>query len=133
MSQTSQTSAAVSFALADSHSGATVSSSCGTTVGGCFGNSVNTLAGDAAEGTRLARVLPGESGVSAGAGNSSDVTVTFSLSGLDLSVWDATAHKWSEVKGTFKVAVGASSRDLKLKGTMDKATVKTTSNWEIYN
>ena len=47
------------------------------------------------------------------------VTVTFSLSGLDLSVWDATAHKWSEVKGTFKVAVGASSRDLKLKGTMD--------------
>ena len=34
-------------------------------------------------------------------------------------VWDATAHKWSEVKGTFKVAVGASSRDLKLKGTMD--------------
>ena len=50
---------------------------------------------------------------------SETVTVTFSLSGLDLSVWDATAHKWSEVKGTFKVAVGASSRDLKLKGTMD--------------
>ena len=39
--------------------------------------------------------------------------------GFDPSVWDATAHKWSEVKGTFKVAVGASSRDLKLKGTMD--------------
>ena len=50
---------------------------------------------------------------------SETVTVTFSLSGLDLSVWDATTHKWSEIKGTFKVAVGASSRDLKLKGTMD--------------
>jgi beta-glucosidase len=35
-----------------------------------------------------------------------------------LSVWDADTHKWSAVLGTFDLAVGASSCDFRLKGTL---------------
>jgi len=40
-------------------------------------------------------------------------TVAFALDAKALSVWDATAHKWAEAKGSFAVTVGASSRDPK--------------------
>lgn len=43
--------------------------------------------------------------------------VTFPLSARDRSVWDgAGGGGWKEVKGSFGVVVGASSRDLKLHG-----------------
>ena len=51
-------------------------------------------------------LLPGES-----------VTVSFALVPRDVSVWDADAHAWAAVRGDFGVAVGASSRDLRLRGT----------------
>jgi hypothetical protein len=34
-----------------------------------------------------------------------------------LSVWDASTHGWSAVLGTFEVAVGGSSCDLRVNGT----------------
>jgi len=45
-------------------------------------------------------------------------TVSWTLSDRDLSIWDASAHKWSLQKGTFNVYVGASADDFKLKGTL---------------
>eukprot|EP00413_Alexandrium_margalefii_P039480 CAMPEP_0204586102 /NCGR_PEP_ID=MMETSP0661-20131031/47296_1 /ASSEMBLY_ACC=CAM_ASM_000606 /TAXON_ID=109239 /ORGANISM="Alexandrium margalefi, Strain AMGDE01CS-322" /LENGTH=628 /DNA_ID=CAMNT_0051595715 /DNA_START=27 /DNA_END=1913 /DNA_ORIENTATION=- len=36
----------------------------------------------------------------------------------DLSIWDAGAHAWSLVHGSFKVMVGASSRDIRLRGEL---------------
>lgn len=44
-------------------------------------------------------------------------TVSFDLTRRDLSVWDTTAQSWSLLRGTYKVFVGASSRDLWLNGT----------------
>ena len=35
-----------------------------------------------------------------------------------LSVWDAASRAWALQRGTFTVAVGASSRDLRLAGTL---------------
>ena len=43
--------------------------------------------------------------------------VTFSLTSRDISIWDAVEHGWKEISGTFGVAVGASSCDLRLNGT----------------
>ena len=34
-----------------------------------------------------------------------------------LSVWDANAHQWSVVKGSFGLAVGGSSCDIQLRGS----------------
>ena len=45
-------------------------------------------------------------------------TITFALDSGFLSVWDATLHGWAPVQGTFGVFVGASSRDIRLNGTM---------------
>ncbi len=45
-------------------------------------------------------------------------TVTFNLRRKDLSTWDA-AKGWVVPSGTFTVNVGASSRDLRLKGAFD--------------
>lgn len=45
-------------------------------------------------------------------------TVTFSVRRKDLSYWDVQAQKWATPTGMFNVWVGASSRDLRLQGTM---------------
>eukprot|EP00930_Biecheleria_cincta_P084082 TRINITY_DN73576_c0_g1_i1.p1 TRINITY_DN73576_c0_g1~~TRINITY_DN73576_c0_g1_i1.p1 ORF type:complete len:795 (+),score=112.93 TRINITY_DN73576_c0_g1_i1:1-2385(+) len=45
-------------------------------------------------------------------------TVSLKLSPRELSIWDASLHKWALVSGTFKVNVGSSSRDLRLEGDM---------------
>ncbi|CAK7203706.1 hypothetical protein SEUCBS139899_006450 [Sporothrix eucalyptigena] len=45
--------------------------------------------------------------------------VTFALTRRDLSVWDVEAQQWRIRRGTFRLYVGASSRDLSLNGTME--------------
>jgi len=45
--------------------------------------------------------------------------VSWTLSDRDLSIWDATSHKWVLQTGTFNLNVGASSADIRLKGTMN--------------
>jgi len=44
--------------------------------------------------------------------------VSWTLTNQDLSIWDANTHKWVLQTGTFNIMVGASSQDIKLKGTM---------------
>jgi beta-glucosidase len=44
--------------------------------------------------------------------------ITFTLTSGDLSVWDPSKTGWAPVQGTFQVYVGASSRDIKLKGSL---------------
>jgi beta-glucosidase len=46
------------------------------------------------------------------------VTVKFSLTRRDMSVWDSSAQKWKLQSGSYGVYVGASSRDLPLNGTV---------------
>ena len=46
-------------------------------------------------------------------------TVTFHLSARDLSYWYEPEHRWVLEGGTFELAVGASSRDLRLTSTVD--------------
>merc|ERR1712146_63395 len=46
-------------------------------------------------------------------------TVTFDLRPRDLSIWDVKQHAWSPVSGTFEVAVGASSRDIRQTSSFD--------------
>jgi beta-glucosidase len=46
-------------------------------------------------------------------------TVVFQLSARDLSYWYAPEHRWVLEGGTFDLAVGASSRDLRLTSTID--------------
>merc|ERR1712039_994419 len=45
------------------------------------------------------------------------VKVSFPLDSRALSVWDVQRHAWSRQSGIFDVMVGASSRDIRLKGT----------------
>ncbi|KAH9898527.1 beta-glucosidase [Cubamyces lactineus] len=45
-------------------------------------------------------------------------TVTFQLSRYDFSIWDVVAQRWEVVQGVTGISVGASSRDLKLKGSI---------------
>lgn len=45
-------------------------------------------------------------------------TVTFPLRRKDLSYWDVASQSWKVPTGTFKISVGASSRDIRLTGTM---------------
>ena len=48
--------------------------------------------------------------------------VTFALDARSRSIWDVNTHSWAEVKGTFGVVVGLSSRDPHaLKGSFDTA------------
>ena len=42
---------------------------------------------------------------------------TFALRTRDLSVWDVDQHGWQLQTGTFDVAVGSSSRDIRLRGS----------------
>eukprot|EP00756_Hemistasia_phaeocysticola_P051046 Hpha_TRINITY_DN26229_c0_g1::TRINITY_DN26229_c0_g1_i1::g.184661::m.184661/K05349/bglX; beta-glucosidase len=44
--------------------------------------------------------------------------VEIPLSDRSYSVWDTEAHNWSLVQGEFEVRVGASSRDIRLKGSI---------------
>jgi len=48
-------------------------------------------------------------------------TVTFRLDARDLSYWSTSASDWVLEPGEFTIAVGASSRDLRLTATMDIA------------
>lgn len=45
------------------------------------------------------------------------MTVTFTLTRRDLSIWDVVAQQWRFVEGTYTIWVGASSRDLRLRST----------------
>ncbi|KAI0374349.1 beta-glucosidase [Pilatotrama ljubarskyi] len=45
-------------------------------------------------------------------------TVTMTLSRLDFSVWDVASQSWQMAKGETGISVGASSRDLRLKGSI---------------
>ncbi|KAH7310364.1 glycoside hydrolase family 3 protein [Rhexocercosporidium sp. MPI-PUGE-AT-0058] len=60
--------------------------------------------------------LRGFSKISLDAG--AKATVSFPLRRKDLSYWDSAAKKWVLPTGAFKVWVGASSRDLRLTGTL---------------
>ena len=44
-------------------------------------------------------------------------TLTFTLRDKDLSIWDSTPGAWSRVAGAFTMAVGSSSRDIRLTHT----------------
>ncbi|ERT00630.1 hypothetical protein HMPREF1624_01857 [Sporothrix schenckii ATCC 58251] len=50
-------------------------------------------------------------------GETSDVT--FALTRRDLSVWDVEAQQWRIRRGVFRLYIGASSRDLRLNGTLN--------------
>lgn len=45
-------------------------------------------------------------------------TVKFGLRRKDLSFWESASGKWVLPTGTFKIWLGASSRDLRLEGTL---------------
>ncbi|KAF2163824.1 glycoside hydrolase family 3 protein [Zasmidium cellare ATCC 36951] len=46
-------------------------------------------------------------------------TATFSLKRRDLSIWDVFAQEWKLQKGSYPIFVGASSRDVKLTGSLE--------------
>lgn len=48
-------------------------------------------------------------------------TATFNLRRRDLSYWDTAKQNWIVPSGSFEVNVGASSRDLRLKSTIEAA------------
>lgn len=47
--------------------------------------------------------------------------VSFSIRKKDLAVWDVEGQLWSVPSGSFGVLVGASSRDIRLEGTIEVA------------
>ena len=53
------------------------------------------------------------------AGESAETT--FELRRRDLSVWDVASQEWAVPTGDFNITVGASSRDLRLSGTLTVA------------
>ena len=61
-------------------------------------------------------VLRGFSDVGLEPGESKVVRIT--LSRYDLSFWDVVGQSWMRARGTYSLSVGASSRDLRLKGKM---------------
>lgn len=65
------------------------------------------------------RQLRGFDKIKLGAGASG--VVTFNLRRRDLSYWDSAAQNWVVPRGVFKVMVGASSRDIRLEGTITVA------------
>ncbi|CDO72401.1 Glycoside Hydrolase Family 3 protein [Trametes cinnabarina] len=60
--------------------------------------------------------LKGFDSVFLGPGESTTVTMT--LARIDFSVWDVPSHSWQIAKGVTGISVGASSRDLRLKGSI---------------
>ncbi|KAL4078112.1 glycoside hydrolase superfamily [Scleroderma yunnanense] len=61
-------------------------------------------------------ILKGFSNVEIDPGQTEQVSIT--LSRYDLSIWDVVAQGWRKPTGTIEFSVGASSRDLKLKGVI---------------
>lgn len=47
-------------------------------------------------------------------------SVTINLSRYDLSIWDTVKQGWRKPEGDINVAIGASSRDTRLKGLLPK-------------
>lgn len=45
-------------------------------------------------------------------------SIALSLSDQDLSIWDETLSGWALVKGSFRVHIGSSSRDIRLTATL---------------
>ncbi|KFA63716.1 hypothetical protein S40285_07107 [Stachybotrys chlorohalonatus IBT 40285] len=48
-------------------------------------------------------------------------TVTFEIRRRDISYWDVRSQRWIVPSGTFRIAVAASSRDIRLEGSMQVA------------
>ena len=48
-------------------------------------------------------------------------TMSFTLMDSDVSNWNVDAGRWAVTRGTFKVLVGASSRDIRLRGKITVA------------
>ncbi len=46
-------------------------------------------------------------------------TVTFTLTPAEFSIWSAGLEDWVAVPGTYQVMVGSSSRDIRLRGTLE--------------
>lgn len=51
------------------------------------------------------------------------VWITFGLRRRDISFWDVGKQKWGVAGGRYEVSVGASSRDVRVKGHFDIETV----------
>ena len=47
--------------------------------------------------------------------------VVFEVTSRDKSIWDLGTHSFQEVKGTFQVYVGSSSRDVRLSSVLHNA------------
>ena len=62
------------------------------------------------------RVLKGFADVFLEPGKSEEVTI--SLSRYDVSVWDVVTQSWRRPVGEINLSVGASSRDLRLQGSL---------------
>jgi beta-glucosidase len=62
------------------------------------------------------KVLRGFEKVMIKAGKSAKVTFEVDVA-KELSIWDSDARKWKNVKGSYEVYVGASSRDIRLQGS----------------
>lgn len=62
------------------------------------------------------KVLRGFEKVMIKAGHSTKVTFEVDVA-KELSIWDSDARKWKNVKGSYEVYVGASSRDIRLQGS----------------
>jgi beta-glucosidase len=45
-------------------------------------------------------------------------TVSWTLADLDLSIWDATNHRWALQSGQFTISVGSSVSDIRLRGSL---------------
>lgn len=54
------------------------------------------------------------------------VTVSFPLHGRDLAFWDTTSHAWKVEDGRFDVAIGSSSADLRVRGSLTVGAVDAT-------
>lgn len=63
-------------------------------------------------------ILKGFNNVEVDPGQTEQITIT--LSRYDLSIWDVAAQGWRKPTGTIKLSVGASSRDLRLRGVIPK-------------
>ena len=61
-------------------------------------------------------VLRGFTDVDLKPGQAQSVTIT--LSRYDLSIWDVVSQSWIRPSGWYSLSVGASSRDLRLKGSI---------------
>jgi len=113
---------AVDAAGSHEHGDLKISLRCGiTNIGGRSGKEVVQLyVGDVeASVARPPRELKAFAKVSLEPG--ATATVAFELGSRDLSYWSVRAHDWVLEAGQFELAVGASSRDIRLTATVDIA------------